>query len=349
MVNTRIKGFDLSLDYGVIGNCRTIALVKRNTSIDWLCLPRFDSPSVFSKILDAEKGGSFMIVPVGEYGIKQAYIENTNVIKTTFYNSEAEFDVIDYLPYYKKGDVVLRNSEVHRVLIRKRGRPVIRILIEPRMEYNKYEPTKTIDGDKIAFSYKATSIYLYSNLGLKEILAGSEISLWDKGYVLLTYNKLKYTTSTDYIIQEMKNTISYWKSWSSKVRGEKKHRPIKVRSALVLRLLTYEDTGAIIAAATTSIPEIKGSVRNWDYRYSWVRDSSFTVLALIKLGLIGSAYDFVKWLNLIYAEHGVSLQALFKVNGGDYISESILTNLSGYGGSKPVRIGNEAYKQRQVD
>ncbi|EQD27798.1 glycosyl hydrolase, family 15, partial [mine drainage metagenome] len=140
-----------------------------------------------------------MIVPVGEYGIKQAYIENTNVIKTTFYNSEAEFDVIDYLPYYKKGDVVLRNSEVHRVLIRKRGRPVIRILIEPRMEYNKYEPTKTIDGDKIAFSYKATSIYLYSNLGLKEILAGSEISLWDKGYVLLTYNKLKYTTSTDYI------------------------------------------------------------------------------------------------------------------------------------------------------
>ncbi|MEM0202164.1 MAG: glycoside hydrolase family 15 protein [Candidatus Micrarchaeaceae archaeon] len=344
-----IKGFCLSLDYGVIGNCRTVALVKRDTSIDWLCLPRFDSPSIFSRLLDDESGSSFKIIPVGEYEIKQAYIENTNVIKTTFFNSEAEFDVIDYFPYYNKGNVILRNSEVHRILIRKRGSPIVRILINPKMEYGKYAPNKTIEGNKLSFSYKATNVYIYSDLGLKELSESSEISLPEKSYVLLAYNKLKYSTNINYIMKEMENTVDYWRSWSDKVKGSKKYRLINVRSALVLRLLTYEDTGAIVAAGTTSIPEIKGSVRNWDYRYSWVRDSSFTVQALIRLGLIQSAYDFVKWLNMIYAEHGVSLQALFKVNGSDYISESTLSNLKGYGGSKPIRIGNEAYKQRQVD
>ncbi len=154
------------LDYGVIGNCRTLALVKKNTSIDWLCLPRFDSPSVFSKILDTEKGGSFRIIPVGEYEIKQEYIEDTNVIKTNFSSETAEFDVIDYFPYYNKGNVILRNSEIHRVIVRKRGNPIIKVLIDPKMEYNKYVPDKQIDSNKIIFSYKNTSLYLYSNLSL---------------------------------------------------------------------------------------------------------------------------------------------------------------------------------------
>ena len=339
----------MSLDYGIIGNCRTVALVKSDTSIDWLCLPRFDSPSIFSKILDKEKGGSFKIYPVGEYSIKQSYVENTNVIKTTFYNSESEFDVIDYFPYYRKGSITLRNSEIHRVIVRRRGKPIVRVLINPIMEYNKYVPGKQIEGDRLVFSYKNTKLHIYSNLGLKELYAGEEIALPEKGYIVLAYNKLKYFANIKYIMQEMESTIGYWKSWSKEIKGGSKYRELKVRSALVLRLLTYEDTGAIVAAGTTSIPEVKGSVRNWDYRYSWVRDSSFTVQALIKLGLIGPAYSFIKWLNMIYAEHGVSLQALFKVNGGDYISESILTNMAGYGGSKPIRIGNEAYKQRQID
>ncbi len=339
----------MSLDYGIIGNCRTVALVKSDTSIDWLCLPRFDSPSIFSKILDKEKGGSFKIYPVGEYSIRQSYVENTNVIKTTFYNSESEFDVIDYFPYYRKGGITLRNSEIHRVIVRRRGKPIVRVLINPIMEYNKYVPGKQIEGDRLVFSYKNTKLHIYSNLGLKELYAGEEIALPEKGYIVLAYNKLKYFANIKYIMQEMESTIGYWKSWSKEIKGGSKYRELKVRSALVLRLLTYEDTGAIVAAGTTSIPEVKGSVRNWDYRYSWVRDSSFTVQALIKLGLIGPAYSFIKWLNMIYAEHGVSLQALFKVNGGDYISESILTNMAGYGGSKPIRIGNEAYKQRQID
>ncbi|MEM3984457.1 MAG: trehalase-like domain-containing protein, partial [Candidatus Micrarchaeaceae archaeon] len=339
----------MSLDYGIIGNCRTVALVKSDTSIDWLCLPRFDSPSIFSKILDKENGGSFKICPVGEYSIKQSYVENTNVIKTTFYNSESEFDVIDYFPYYRKGNIILRNSEIHRVIVRRRGNPIVRVLINPIMEYNKYAPSKQIEEDRLVFSYKNTKLHIYSNLGLKELYAGEEIALPEKGYIVLAYNKLKYFANIKYIMQEMESTIDYWKSWSKEIKGGSKYRELKVRSALVLRLLTYEDTGAIVAAGTTSIPEVKGSVRNWDYRYSWVRDSSFTVQALIKLGLIGPAYSFIKWLNMIYAEHGVSLQALFKVNGGDYISESILTNMAGYGGSKPIRIGNEAYKQRQID
>ncbi len=339
----------MSLDYGIIGNCRTIALVKSDTSIDWLCLPRFDSPSIFSKILDKEKGGGFKICPVGEYSIKQSYVENTNVIKTTFSNSESEFDVIDYFPYYRKGGITLRNSEVHRVIVRRRGKPIVRVLINPIMEYNKYAPDKQIEEDKLVFSYKNIKLYIYSNLDLKKLYAGEEIALPEKRYIVLTYNKLKYFANIKYIMQEMESTIDYWKSWSKEIKGGSKYRELKVRSALVLRLLTYEDTGAIVAAGTTSIPEVKGSVRNWDYRYSWVRDSSFTVQALLKLGLIGPAYSFIKWLNMIYAENGVSLQALFKVNGEENVSESILTNMAGYGGSKPIRIGNEAYKQRQID
>ena len=337
------------MDYGVIGNCRTLALVKKDTSIDWLCLPRFDSPSVFSKLLDDKNGGSFKIIPVGEYEIKQEYIENTNVIKTNFSNSTTEFDVIDYFPYYNKGYVTLRNSEVHRVIVRKRGKPIIKVLVDPKMEYNRYVPSKQIDNNKIIFSYKNTSLYLYSNLGLKEILNGTEIELPENSYILIAYNKLKYSTDIRYIMQEMENTINHWRGWSRRIKGGKEYRPLKVRSALVLRLLTYDDTGAIVAAGTTSIPEIKGSVRNWDYRYSWIRDSSFTVEALIKLGLIDQAYSFIKWLNAIYAEYGMSLQVLFKVSGGEYISESILDNMGGYENSKPVRIGNKAYQQRQTD
>ena len=338
----------MGLDYGLIGNCRTVALVKSDTSIDWLCLPRFDSPSVFSKILDKKKGGSFKICPVGKYNTRQSYIKNTNVIKTTFYNSESEFDVIDYFPY-SKDNITVRNSEIHRVIVRKRGRPIIRVLIEPIMEYNKYTPRKWIEEDRLVFSYKNTKLHIYSNLGLKKLYAGEEIALPRHGYILLAYNKLKYFTNIKYIMQEMESTISYWKSWSNGIKGGSRYRELKVRSALVLRLLMYEDTGAIVAAGTTSIPEVRGSVRNWDYRYSWVRDSSFTVQALIKLGLIEYAYNFIKWLNKIYAEHGVSLQALFKVNGDDYVKEFILTNMAGYEGSKPIRIGNEAYKQRQID
>ncbi len=337
------------LDYGVIGNCRTLALVKKDTSIDWLCLPKFDSPSLFSRILDTEKGGSFKIIPVGKYEIKQEYIENTNVIKTNFRNSTAEFDVIDYFPYYKKGDVTIRNSEVHRVIIRKHGNPIIKVLIDPKMEYNMYIPNKQIDNNKIVFSYKNTSLYLYSNLELNKILDNEEIELPENSYILIAYNKLKYSTDIDYIIQEMNNTIDYWKNWSKKIKDGSEYRQLKVRSALILCLLTYEETGAIIAAGTTSIPEIKGSVRNWDYRYSWVRDSSFTVEALIKLGLIDQAYNFIKWLNSIYAKYGMSMQALFKVNGSEHINEYILEYMAGYENSKPVRIGNEAYKQRQTD
>ncbi len=339
----------LALDYGVIGNCSTLALVKKDTSMDWLCLPKFDSPSVFSKILDSDNGGSFKIIPVDEYEIKQEYIENTNVIKTTFSNSTSEFEVIDYFPYYKKGDETFRDSEVQRIIIRKRGNPIIKVLIKPKMEYNKYIPNKYIEDGKIIFSHKSISLYVYSNLNLKKLSNEDKIELPEKSYILISYNKLKNPIDVDYIMQEMDNTIDYWRNWSKKIFGKKDYKPLKVRSALVLQLLTYEDTGAMIAAGTTSIPEIKGSVRNWDYRYSWIRDYSFSVEALMKIGLIDQAYNFIRWLNLLYSKYGINVQTLFNVEGEDYIGELKLMHMQGYENSKPVRIGNAAYKQRQTD
>ena len=339
----------MSLDYGVIGNCRTIALVKGDTSVDWLCFPKFNSPSIFSKLLDEQTGGSFRIVPTGDYYVKQSYVEGTNVVRTVFSNSDAEFEVMDYYPYYERNGTVIRNSEMHRVLVRRRGKPKVRVVIDPKMDYNQYIPSKKLGAGNLEFSYWSDTIYAYSNLDLKSIMGGAEVELPERSYVILAYNKLKYDTNVGYITKEMDDTIEYWRKWSAKVKKVSRYNELLTRSALVLKLLTYDDSGAIVAAGTTSLPEIAGSVRNWDYRYAWVRDSAFTELALVKLGLMGQAFSFMNWLNTIYAENGANLQALFAVNGEKNISERFLENLQGYRGSRPVRIGNEAYKQRQID
>ncbi|MCL4389216.1 MAG: glycoside hydrolase family 15 protein [Candidatus Marsarchaeota archaeon] len=339
----------MDLEYGIIGNCRTAALVSSEASIDWLCFPRFDSTSLFAKILDVDKGGSFSIVPVGDYKIAQEYLKDTNVLKTTFSNGADSFEVIDFFPHYKTAGGLFKESELYRILHLVSGSPSIRVLLKPRFYYGRIGGTHKIMDNCIDFSDERENLYVYSDIDKQSIIDGTPTALKSDSYVMISYNSLKDSVSLHLAYQELSKTSDYWKSWIEDAVLPKTHRDMVARSALALRLLTYDDSGAIVAAATTSIPEIVGGVRNWDYRYCWIRDASFTVLSLIKIMKMDVAYEFLTWLEGIFSSYGVHFQVLFKVNGDRNIEETTLDYLAGYKNSKPVRIGNAAYKQKQLD
>lgn len=339
------------LEYGIIGNCATSALVHSDSSIDWLCLPRFDSPSVFAKILDDEKGGYFKITPMGDFETSQEYVKDSNVIVTHFASQEWAFDLYDYFPHYESYGRLYKDPELHRLIKVTRGKPRITAEVKPMLQYAAVEPEVSVEDGCIKFSDSSgmESIYLYSNLPLEKIKAGDELELAEDSYMVITYNKIKPDIKTDEVKLAMDKTVNYWRNWIYKARLPKVGRDIVARSALALRLLTYDETGAIIAAATTSIPEIVGDVRNWDYRYCWIRDSSFTVMSLINISKFDVAHEFMKWALSIHRKYGINLQVLFGVNGERDIPERTLDYLSGYKGSRPVRVGNAAATQRQVD
>lgn len=339
----------MNLEYGIIGNCRTAALVSSDASIDWLCLPRFDSQSVFGKILDIKKGGSFGIKPVGKYRISQEYVKDTNVLRTTFAHGKDRFEILDFFPHYMVGDALFKESELYRIIRVLSGKPAIKVALEPRFEYGLRDGAFTVFDDYIDISSGRENIYVYSNLDKNCILHGKPVTLPKDSYIALSYNKLKEGIKASEIDGKLSKTMAYWRQWVREANLPKQHRDVVARSALALRLLTYDDSGAIVAAATTSIPEIIGEVRNWDYRYCWIRDASFTVLSLIKIMRFDVAYEFLNWLKNIYKTYGVNFQVMFKVNGERNIEEITLDRLSGYKGSKPVRIGNAAYKQKQLD
>jgi GH15 family glucan-1,4-alpha-glucosidase len=338
------------LDYGIIGNCSTAALVKSDSSIDWMCMPKFDSPSIFAKILDNGKGGFFKVEPEGQFNVSQAYIADTNVLETRFVGEGWEFRLMDYFPHFQMEDGSLyKEPEVHRLIELVRGTPRIRIVIEPAFKYASEVPKAKIESDHIVFEGSIDYLYLYTNMPADSILGQGYFDLKGDSYMVLAYNKLKAEKEINAIKEQMDKTISYWRSWIGMARLPSVHRDLVARSALTLRLLTYDNTGAIVAAATTSIPEIIGEVRNWDYRYCWIRDASFTVMALINILRFDVAKEFLGWMLKLHKEYGINLQVLFGINGDRDIPERELDYLSGYKNSKPVRVGNAAAKQRQVD
>lgn len=340
----------MALDYGIIGNCRTAALISNKCSIDWLCLPRFDSTSLFAKILDEKKGGSFEIYPIGNYEISQDYITKTNILKTTFKSKNTEFTVLDYFPHYQENGTLKKESEIHRIISVKKGLPKIIININPKFNYGKYKPQNIIvDNKKISIKHEDETIFIYTNTNKNKIIKSEPIILHKDIFIVLAYNTMRESINMKYVKSELKKTKSYWEEWISTANIPNRYHEYVERSALVLRLLTYGDTGAIIAAPTTSIPEEVGGKRNWDYRYCWIRDASFTVLALLRIGKHDVANEFIKWLSRVYKECGINFQIMFKVNGERDLTEKILDYLDGYKGSKPVRIGNAAFKQRQID
>ena len=342
-----------NLNYGIIGNCKSAALINEDTSIDWLCLPQFDSPSVFAKILDDQKGGHFLIKNLANYTIKQAYIENTNILRTEFRNKAAGFEVIDFMPRYKNEiNLYYTPPEVIRIIRPLYGTPTLSIDYFPALEYAAAKTASYIKEDFIVSVYdhdNYDTLYLYSNLSKEDIIEGNQIELTQAAFFNISYNEKLQTPSLESCLLEFERTKLYWLNWCAKTPTYQYYNEVILRSAMTLKLLTYDKTGAILAAATTSLPESIGEVRNWDYRFCWIRDSSMVIRVISKLGHKKIVKDFIDYIIDLIPETDEKIQIMYGINKEKKLTETHLDHLSGYENSSPVRIGNAAYKQKQND
>ncbi|WP_071146566.1 glycoside hydrolase family 15 protein [Bacteroides ihuae] len=343
-----------TLDYGVIGNCRSAALVSKTGQIDWLCFPDFDSPSIFGRLLDEEKGGSFGILTSDDYKISQAYIEQTNILQTKFDNGSSAFELIDFMPRYQTGSKThYTPPEVYRSIRILYGSPTIRIDYTPSMNYAADVTVKENINDefvrtKSSNNHKDT-VYLYSDLNLQDIIDGNEIVLTKDSFLLFSYYQKLIPIDLDRVNLEYQRTRVYWLNWSNRSRKFINYNKEISRSMLVLKLMSFHRTGAVLAALTTSLPEAIGEERNWDYRFCWVRDASMSINTLLKLNHHGAASRFITFIKNILKSKNDSLQIMYGIRGERILTEKLLPHLSGFENSKPVRIGNEAYIQEQND
>lgn len=341
------------IHYGAVGNCRSAALVSHKGSIDWLCLPDFDSPSIFGKLLDEEKGGCFGFIVDESYQITQHYIQHTNVLATLFESDEGSFEVIDFMPRYKMLDTEYYLApELYRMIRYKKGRPRFRVNYEPALNYAKYPIKHEITSEYVktySVSGKYDTIFMYSSLDYHKIIEGREIMLSSDEFFLVSYNQKLIPVDMDRVDLEFQRTRLYWRNWTNRSRKFTRYNSMIERSMLVLKLMSYQRTGAVLAALTTSLPESIGEVRNWDYRFCWLRDGSMSIETLINSGHKNAAERFLSFLNTVLISKSDKFQIMYGIRGERILTETELTHLSGYKNSRPVRIGNDAYRQMQND
>lgn len=384
-----MRSFKEIRDYGFIGNLETCALIGRDGSIDWLSFPYIESPSVFGALLDVEKGGTFSITPLGNYDSVQAYISNTNILQTIFYTAQGVATITDFMPI-KGLHGNYPHASLLRKIYCNSGRVLFKVNYEPCFDYARagmYEESDvtmeksdaeaiTKMKNQVITKYKGETLSLYSPMdlnissdrkatGILELSAGG--SSREEGRIdnrstenSVAWFVLQYGArderSSDFLDQLLSEVKEYWLKWvhaahQSTSISNSPWRSLLIRSGLALKLLTNPDTGAIAAAATTSLPERIGGVRNWDYRYAWIRDSSFTVQALYHLGHDEEVDNYRRWIEEVIkkAKKYSQVYIMYGIHSESDISESVLHHLSGYKDSAPVRIGNDAVKQKQLD
>jgi GH15 family glucan-1,4-alpha-glucosidase len=348
-------------DYGIIGDLHSIALVGLDGSIDWMCLPHIDSPSVFGALLDDKKGGRFSISPVDEYNSVAEYIPGTNILQTRFRTRTGIMKLTDFMPVCACGREEMEEAhELFRRVEIIKGNMEIRVVFDPRLDYARAD-TKVITKDNgVIASGNNEAVVMSSSrpINMPDDTRQDEWLLVEGDTVWL---HLKY--GVDEVealdVQRAENALSdtetYWKAWLHKSETGRmtelgSYKEMVERSALVLKLLYYEPTGTIAAAATTSLPEEIGGSRNWDYRYTWVRDTSFTLQALFNLGHLSETEGYIRWIEKLLSEHGAGkMQIMYGLRGEEVLPEVELDHLDGYKGSRPVRIGNGAASQKQLD
>jgi len=344
-------------DYAIIGDMRSAALVGLNGSIDWCCLPDFDSASVFAAIVDADRGGRFRIAPAAEHTVEQRYIAATNVVVTTFQGDTGTIELCDFMPVTSEGRRH-RFAEIHRHVRAVRGSMDIVVCFTPRLNYGatrtRLVPRRngvfaTDDEDEVVTLSAPPDLWWQ----IADDVATVRLTLreGEDAWFVLRYDD-------DEILpvercdspRKLDETIAFWNAWVSKIQYKGKYRRHVERSALALKLMCFEPSGAIIAAPTTSLPEELGGVRNWDYRFTWLRDSAFVLDALHVLGQLDEADRFMGFLRRITRKATTShLQIMYGIDGERELTERTLTHLEGYAGSTPVRVGNGAYDQLQLD
>jgi len=342
-------------DYGVIGDMHTAALVGLDGSIDWYCAPRFDSPSVFAALLDVRKGGKFQLSPTEKFTTKQSYDGDTNVLSTIFESKQAKIKLTDFMPCFMEKGEAKGFHELHRIVDCVEGEAGVRIVFQPRLDYARGNTTLLETAEGCTAKNRGHQVNLGSSVKLrvtdKDILTNDfRLSNSQRAVFVLKWGKnpavpaARYETS-----KKLSKTLSYWKRWVGHVKYQGPFRANVVRSCLVLKLLQYAPTGAMVAAVTTSLPESIGTLRNWDYRYSWIRDNALSVLALSEAGASREALDYARWLINLRTHSKEKLQIMMGIGGEREIPETTLDHLEGYRRSSPVRVGNAASKQLQLD
>ena len=341
------------LDYGIIGNCRSAALVSKEGSIDWCCLPDFTSQSVFARLLDRNRGGYFGVA-VGEgYEIEQKYLDHTNILVTKFHRGRDAFEILDFMPRYTTETSHYHTPpDVVRYVRKISGSPQARFIYQPRLAYAQHETSTFIEDDHIrshTTNGQYESVYLYTDFDHTSIVEGEFVSIEAQHFFLLSYNQKLLELDIFKIKLEYQRTKLYWLNWADSTKRFTRYNDEILRSALVLKLLTYNKTGAILAAVTTSLPEQLGGNRNWDYRFCWIRDASMIISTLTAMGHYNSAQRFLSFITDMIPYKDEKMQIMYGIRGEKKLVEKELTWLSGYENSKPVRIGNAAYKQKQND
>lgn len=345
-------------DHGLIGDLNTVALVGIDGAIDFMCFPAFDSPTVFAALLDQGKGGEFKIAPTFEnVRRKQLYLPDTNILLSRFLSSEGVAEISDFMPIPERGGgchIVRRAKTV-------RGEVSYRMTCEPRFDYARTTHRVEARDGEVLFvpeSGEIPPLRLRASVPVRvehgAAVAEFRLRTGDTASFVLEQVMPRGespTSSANYVSESFKGTVNYWRNWIGKCSYDGRWREVVYRSALVLKLLTAAKYGSIVAAATFGLPEEIGGERNWDYRFSWIRDASFTLYGLIRLGFTEEARAFMAWLEArtetLKAEG--PLQIVYGIDGRQWLDEITLDHLEGYRGSKPVRIGNAAHNQLQLD
>ena len=354
-------GYQPIENYGIIGNMRTAALVGMNGSIDWYCAPHFDSPSVFGAILDDAKGGRFQIAPVAErVKSRQFYWPATNILVTRFMHADGIAELEDYMPVGLPKD-----SRWYRHLYRRircvRGSVRIAMLCQPAFDYGRAAHETNVDTNGAVFRSKEYELSLCTGVPLQQQNGGAvraEFVLHEGESKVFTLGdegkeaEGRCAASEKEGQELFEQTVKFWHGWLRNCTYHGRWRERVERSALALKLLTFDPTGAIIAAPTTSLPEVVGGSRNWDYRFTWLRDAAFTVYAFVRIGFTEEAAAFVSWMQDYAAKHGhpnEKIPTVFTIYGESELPEIELKHWEGYRKSGPVRIGNDAFRQYQAD
>lgn len=350
-------------DYALIGDCHSAALVGRDGSVDWVCLPRFDAPAQFCRILDAERGGSFAISPEGVLDVDRRYIEGTNVLQTTYRCEGGIAEVTDCMPVTTEGTDPRRLRARHSILRRLRcveGAVGVRVVVEPRYEYGRFIPhfrltseeTAEAVGGSDAMHVTATRLLdeerdrIRASWHLREGETEWIEAAWGPSHRLRLPDDSPGRADLEGRLEE---TIAFWRAWSDRCVVQADDVEAVRRSALALKALTYAPTGAIVAAPTTSLPEEIGGERNWDYRYTWIRDGTLTLISLFSVDIREEAEAFKFWMERTSAGRPSDLQIMYGIGGERWLPELVLEHLAGHRDSAPVRVGNGAAKQRQLD
>lgn len=335
--------------HGLIGNCGFLALVNRDTNIDWMCWPRFDSPFVFGKIIAGDRGGRFSVEPASpDFACDQQYRANTNILETTISTGEDAYRVIDFAPRFVQQGRYYRPLMLIRKVEPVRGLPRVKVCCDPVRGYEGEALHRERGSSHLRFHGLEEPCRLSTNISLNYITDHSAFVLDRSYYLVLTYGAPLEGPIEKTVEDFLRETTQYWENWIKSTSIGKYFQKAVIRSSLTLKICQYEDTGAIIASPTTSLPEAPGHGRNWDYRFSWMRDTYYTLTAFNHIGHFEEMERYFNFLTNIPMQETQRIQPLYSITGQAQLTEHHL-DLPGYLGNQPVRVGNEAYTHVQND